>query len=172
MRFVLAVVLLFAAAVGFAQDSLPQMQKLSWLVGSWKGTGTIVLGPNEKREFVQVEDVQTKLGGIVITIDGLGVDKDDEERVVHQAFGVINYDVKSGKYGFKPYLADGRTVDAKVVVSDNKFEWSMEAAKGVEIRYTITLSEKGEWHEVGEMSRDGGKAYFKFFEMDLEMVAG
>lgn len=43
------------------------------------------------------------------------------------------------------------------------------APQGGDIRFTITLTEKDEWHEAGEFSRDG-KNWIEFFEMTLQRV--
>jgi hypothetical protein len=58
--------------------------------------------------------------------------------------------------------------DAKVSMRDNGFDWSFEPNPGILIRYQMRLSEKGEWVEKGEMTREG--ATRQFFEMRLQKV--
>jgi hypothetical protein len=41
---------------------------------------------------------------------------------------------------------------------------------GPTLRFTIDLEPPGRWHEVGEISFDGGKKWFKSLEMTLERV--
>ena len=167
MKAVALILVLAAAIVAPAQDALREMQKLSWLVGQWKGTATMVLGPNDTKKIEHIEDVQQRLGGLIIVVDGLGVDAADKEKVVHEAYGVISYNTAKKAYEFKPYLATGQSAEAKVSVGDKELTWTIEPAPGIEVRYKVRLTEKGEWHEVGEMTRDKGKTYFKFFETTL-----
>ncbi|MGH9664203.1 MAG: hypothetical protein ACRD9L_07255, partial [Bryobacteraceae bacterium] len=46
------------------------MRKLSFLAGRWSGSVTIVRGPGEALRLTQTEDVEYKLDGLVLLIQG------------------------------------------------------------------------------------------------------
>jgi hypothetical protein len=69
------------------------MNRLAFLEGSWEGQGWHQAGPDaERRHFTQTEDIQRKLDGQLLIIEGRGHAADDPERVVHQALAVVHYD--------------------------------------------------------------------------------
>jgi len=49
-----------------------EMKKLDWLVGHWKGTGWMQMGPQGRKEFTITETVEGKLDGLVLVIEGQG----------------------------------------------------------------------------------------------------
>jgi hypothetical protein len=155
---------------------LAEMKKLDFLVGQWKGEGWIVLGPGQRRTFRQTENVQRKLDGLLLSIEGLGkgnVPGKAEEVTVHNAFAVVSYDSETKAFRFHAYSGDGSTVayiDSEAQVSAKTLVWGFHHPRGGDIRFTITLNEKEQWLEVGEFSRDG-KTWQKFFEMTLNRVA-
>jgi hypothetical protein len=170
LSFALAVFCMMAPASVFGQApttkpvSVDAMKKLDYLAGKWKGAGWIMMGPQRREEFNQTENVQSKLDGTILTIDGSGRSKPDD-RPVHNAFGVIYYDAPSSEYKFMAFLADGRSVLADFKVTDNGFVWGFKAPYG-QIRYTMTHTAKDEWNEIGERSADGS-TWSKMFEMTL-----
>lgn len=57
-----------------------------------------------------------------------------------------------------------------MTVTDKGFIWGFkEPQRGVEVKYTMKLTDKGEWHEIGEYSLDG-KTWTKIIEMTLSRV--
>lgn len=54
-------------------------------------------------------------------------------------------------------------------VVEGGFQWAFQGPQGISIRYTVKLTEKGEWFERGEMSQDG-KSWRQFHEMTLRRV--
>ena len=179
-RVALPVVFLLAAVPAAAQPpdgkaNREALQKLDFLAGKWKGDATVTLGPQGKQSIKQTEAVEYRLGGTVLLIEGKGTGKlpgQDKEGVVFNALAVVSYDARSDKYSIKAYRAEGQSVDATLTLSDGGkgFVWGFkEPTRGTEVRYTMTLTDKGEWHEVGEYSPDG-KAWTKFIEMTLTRV--
>ena len=145
MVFVPTVVL--AQGLPSGEANREAMKKFDYLVGKWKGDATMTLGPDRKQTAKQTEDVQYRLGGTILVIEGVGRGKlpgKDEEGVMFNAFAVISYDAQKKEYGVRAYRAEGVSVDGYVKPAD-----------------------KGEWHEVGEMSMDGSKTWRKFFEMTV-----
>ena len=162
------------AALAFAIDAsaADEMRKLDFLVGEWQGEGWIRMGPGEPEHMIQTETVRSKAGGKALLIEGLGREKladGTAGKVVHDALAVVSWDDAAKAYRFQTWLADDRpsvpmTFD---VPSPNNIVWGFDTPEGAKIRYTISLTEKGEWHEIGEFSRDG-KTFMKFFEMTLQ----
>lgn len=148
------------------------MKKLSFLVGEWKGEGWNEFVPGQRRSSPITENVRSKLGGVVLLIEGLGMTKvpgKQEEVVVHNALGVISYDSKAQVYRVRSYLMNGQSVDAEAKFTDGGFQWGFQPAPTMHMRYTVKLNEKGEWFEVGELSQDGN-TWRKFHEMTLQKV--
>ena len=147
-------------------ETLDALKKVSFITGNWKGTGWIQMGP-QKHTFIQTETVISKVNGTVIQIDGLGVDEKNSDRIIHQAFAIISYDIDNKKYLMKAFKGDGGQIDANVkIIDDHTFEWGFSSPMTGIVKYTISVV-NNKWTEVGEMSRDEGKNWFKYFEMVL-----
>ena len=142
------------------------MKKLDWLVGHWKGTGWIQMGPQGRKEFTQTETIQGKLDGLVLIIEGQGTSKEDGSPV-HTALAFVSYDEGAKTFRWRAFTAEGRQTDTVAKVATNTLEWGLEIPQRGRMRYTIKLNEKGEWFEVGEMSQDG-QTWLKIFEMTLQ----
>lgn len=170
--FLLAVWCPPSVAQSPARPAAGEMKKLDFLVGRWQGEGWIMLGPNQRHTFSQTEDVQRKAGGTVLIVEGLGksADTSNAGATIHSAFAVVSYDQDAKVFRWRAFRADGSSVDTEAKVSGNMLVWGFRDARGVGIRFTVKLNEKGQWHEVGEMTRDGQR-WIKFFEMTLNRVA-
>jgi hypothetical protein len=176
LYFVVAVLVSVSAGSSLAQSPAntqrTAMKKLDFLVGQWKGEGWMEFIPGQRRVFKGTEVVQSKLDGLLLTIDGLHrgqIGGKGKEGVVHSAFALVSYDAKAKQYRFQAYTARGDHEDTQAKVADGQLVWGMKVPKFGEVRYTIKLDDKGRWFEVGEVSQDG-KAWRKFFEMTLERV--
>ncbi len=149
------------------------MKKLDYLAGKWKGEAKITLGPGGAKTLTQTEDVQFRLNGTVLLVEGVGRGKlpdKDEEGVLFNALGVMSFDAETKKYRIKAYRAEGQSTDAELTPTEKGFVWGFkEPKRGVEMKYTMTLTPKGEWSEVGEYTLDG-KTWTKFIEMTLTRV--
>jgi uncharacterized membrane protein len=155
-------VILFLAAPVFAAD---EMKKLDWWIGEWSGTASMRMGPGEPQQVQQSERIQSKLGGHILFIEGLGKSGD---KVVHEALGVVSYNERAKKYEFDAWTAREGHADAWIEVGDDKsVKWGFDTPTGGKIRYSARLTEAGEWNEIGEFSRDGS-SWTKFFEMTLK----
>lgn len=158
----------FAKAQGIPTPSpehIEAMKKVSFIEGAWKGSGWMQMGPT-RHEFLQSEQVSLKVNGVLLQIDGLGIDAKDNKTVIHNAFGIITYDPAQDTYSMQAYRGDGARIDAYLKpLSDQSFEWGFRHPMAGDMRYIITVK-NNEWIETGEMSRDG-KQWFKFLEMKL-----
>ncbi|MFY9555103.1 MAG: hypothetical protein WAV20_13485 [Blastocatellia bacterium] len=178
-RFLIAAFLTFALWQGLsAQDPRPsatqleEMKKLNFLVGEWSGEGWTEFVPGQRRTSPIHEMVQPRLGGVVLLVEGLGkvkVPGKQEEVITHNALGVLSYDEKAKIYRLRSYIANGQSTDAEAKFTDGGFQWAFQPNPSLSIRYTVKLTDKGEWFEIGEMSQDG-KNWRKFHEMTLQKI--
>lgn len=175
-KIILSLLLLTLPAPILAQNPAPpqlqEMKKLDFLIGEWQGEGWTEFVPGQRRASPITEKAQPKLGGMILLVEGLGkmkVPGRQEEVVTHNALAVMSYDANAKLYRVKAYTADGRSVDAEASFTDGGFQWRFQPAQNISIRYTVKLTEKGEWFEKGEMSQDG-KTWRQFHEMTLQRV--
>jgi hypothetical protein len=173
-----ALILLLTAAPGLGQGGKgpavqqEAMKKLSFLVGEWQGESWTEFVPGQRHTSAGTETIQSKLGGLLLVIEGVhrrkGGAKDAGE-ITHGAYGVISYDEKAKRYRMQAYTNRGSYTEAEVKVGDNKLEWGFRIPQLGDVRYTISVNEKGQLFEIGEVSADG-KQWRHFFEMKLERV--
>jgi hypothetical protein len=165
-RIALALALTFALHAQAPREASPDhfaaMKKLSFLVGEWQGESWSQMGP-DKRTSKGTEIVQSKLGGLLLVIDGRF---ETDGKVTHNAYGVLSYDPRAEQYRFHAYTGNGQMADAKVELKEVGFDWSFQPNPGITIRYEMRLDDKGEWVEKGYFVRDGTP--IQFFEMHLK----
>ena len=94
------------------------MKKLSFLVGKWSGEGRMLRGPGEPVEVQQTEEVEYKLDGLILTIEGVGRSKSDGKPVL-QAFAAISYDDENGSYRMRAFN-DGRYLETDLKLADDE----------------------------------------------------
>lgn len=124
------------------------MHKLAFLAGHWSGPVTIVRGPGEPLHLTQTEDVEYKLDGLVMLVEGASTSADG--KVLFSALATIAYDDASHSYRFRAYN-NGHYVDTELSVPANGFSWGF-AAGPAHIVNTMHLTEKGEWAEATEVT--------------------
>lgn len=139
------------------------MSKLAFLVGKWSGDATTRRGPNETVKVKQTEEVQFKLGGLVLLIEGTGRNPDSGD-VMFNALATIAYDEDTKIYHFRAYN-DGRYLDTELKVPANGFEWGYKAGPA-DVRFAMRLNDKGEWVETGDVKL-GDNPPQRTFEMTL-----
>jgi hypothetical protein len=176
-KILVALVLLFASS-GLAQaqaansEGREAVKKLNFLVGQWKGEGWVQFGPGQRQTVSAIESVQVKLGGEVLLIEGLGRNRTEgnqPEVTGHDAIAFLYYDAKARVFRFQAHRAGGLAVDSEAKVTDRSFEWGFSVERAGMFRFTMNLTDKDEWFEIGETSRDG-KTWHKFLEMTLQRV--
>jgi hypothetical protein len=124
------------------------MRKLSFLAGHWSGPVTIVRGPGETLHLTQTEDVDYKLDGLVLLVQGTGTSADGKTQF--SALATIAFDEASRTYRFRAYN-DGHYLDTELSVHDNGFSWGFSAG-AAHIVNTMHLAAHGEWNEVTEVT--------------------
>ena len=147
MRRLLILALLASPALAQQSPSPVRAQheaiaKLSFLEGNWSGSATVNEGPNTPVHITQTERVEPKLDGLILTVEGAGIDPGG--RIVFRAFATISYDDAAHQYHIRAYN-DGHYVDAELAVDTNGFSWGYSAGP-VHIVNTMHLT-AGEWDE-------------------------
>lgn len=127
------------------------MENLSFLAGHWSGPVTITAGPSESLHLTQTEDVQYKLDGLVLLIEGKSTGADGKAEF--SALATIAYDDSTHSYHFRAYN-NGHYVDTELSVTGKGFSWGFTASPA-HIVNTMRLTDKGEWAEVTETTLGG-----------------
>jgi len=73
------------------------MKKLDYMIGKWQGEGWMERD-GQRHTFAGTENVQSKLSGIVMLVEGLFKGKatgSAEVVTVHETLGVLSYDEKA-----------------------------------------------------------------------------
>lgn len=130
------------------------MKKLEFLAGKWQGEALVSRGPGAPLKLTQTEDVQYKLGGLVMTVEGTGRNADGV--VEFQAFATITFDDAKGQYRFRAHN-EGRILDTELEVTSNGFAWGYTAGP-LKVRNTMKGTAKGEWAETTESVYNNGPA--------------
>jgi hypothetical protein len=127
------------------------MSKLGFLVGKWDGEAHLLRGSGESVELLQTEEAQYKLGGLILTIEGLGRTKSDGQPVL-QAFGILSYDDESGTYRMRAFN-DGRFLETQVKLLDEGVGMTWGFVLGeIRTRSEMRINEEGNWTELTEIS--------------------
>jgi hypothetical protein len=154
-RLILAAAIIFSVALTAAaqQPGGPDaqraaMQKLAFLAGHWSGPVTIVRGPGEPLQLTQTENIQFKLDGLVLLVEGQSTDKDG--KVSFSALATIAFDEATHTYRIRAYH-DGHYVDAELVPTANGFSWSFDSGPA-HVANTMRLTGKNEWSETTDVT--------------------
>lgn len=119
------------------------MSKLGFLIGQWSGPLMLQSGPGPARRLVQSEDVQPKVDGLVLLVEGVA--RASSGRAVFQALATISYDDVTATYRFRAYN-DGGYLDTKLSVSGKGFSWGYTSGPAT-ITNTMRLTPAGAWSE-------------------------
>ena len=164
-----------------AEEGPNGIDRLDWLIGEWEGSGWTMTGPGQREAFTIRESVTPRLEGQVLVVDGAGRTapvEGQQQRQVHEAFGVLSYDADKDQFFFRAFRArDGQgsgQIDPQIEVRpDGSFDWAFEinaAGRTAITRYATRQLDDGRWQEKGYISLDGGKTWAQFFEMTLRRV--
>ena len=126
---------------------LQAMQKLAFLAGRWSGPVTIIRGPGEPLHLTQTENVQFKLDGLVLLIEGQSTGADGKAQF--QALATVAYDETSRTYRIRAYN-DGHYLDTEFAAPADGFAWGFNSGPA-HIQNTMYLTAKGEWQETTEV---------------------
>jgi hypothetical protein len=150
----------------------PAMSAVDVLVGEWSGSGWMEFMPGERSEFRGTERVERRMGGRIVVVEGsftAWFGPELGEQPVHEAYGIFAHDPASGALTFHTWTAQGVTGARHAVEpAEGAVIWGYEDPAFGTVRFTITVTPDGQWHETGVVSRDGGATWHQFFEMTLQ----
>lgn len=149
--FFRGVLLIATACIVGAQQAAPDsfgvqreaMRKLAFLAGRWSGPVTIMRGPGEPLRLTQTENVEYKLDGLVLLVQGKSTGVDGKAQF--QALATIAFDDASHTYRFRAYN-DGHYVDTELTLPSDGFSWSLTEGPA-RIVNTMHLTARKEWRE-------------------------
>lgn len=146
-------------AVQAQMTSDEAIKKLAFIEGQWQGIAKVTTGPSQNLVLDQHENVELRLGGKLLTIEGKGY---SEGKLEFNAFAVVTFDEGKQDYEMQSWLSSGEKTEAYIKVhNDVQWEWGFEFPQG-KVRYFISLNEKGQWSEKGEFSPNGSVWYPNF----------
>lgn len=153
-------------------DLAPQqaaMEKLSSLLGQWKGEGWIQMGPDKRMTYTIEESIEKKVGGTAYLVQGLGKSQgpEGEEIVIHEALAIISPPTDSDAYQFQTHTGRGQHEVAEIHLIEDGFRWGFQTPRG-EIKFTVKVKD-GLWEEKGEISPDG-ENWYHFHQMSLKRI--
>src|SRR6266705_6314891 len=67
------------------------MKKLEFMLGKWSGEARVQRGPGDALELIQTEEVQYKLDGLVLLVEGTGRNQSDDS-TVFRALATVSYE--------------------------------------------------------------------------------
>lgn len=137
---------------------------LSAFLGKWSGRGWTVTRDG-RVDFEQTEDVQSRLGGKLLTIEGRANRPGDRDDVRFRAFAVVRVDLGSGRFLWQAYSADN-SIEVELQQTKSGFRWELDADGDVRMRFDIALDDST-WVETGQMSADAGQTWQPSLEMRL-----
>lgn len=161
-----------AHAQGPAPEVVKQeMQKLAYMAGKWSGEASMRRGNTPPVKVLQEENIQFKLDGTILLIEGTGRSTEAGNPIVFNALAVISYNQYTKQFNMKSHVMDGNSTEAYFkIVGENHFEWGFETPQKAKIRYDIVLNPSDKsWVEKGEYSPDG-TTWYPFIEMKLTKV--
>ena len=124
------------------------MRKVAFLAGHWSGHVSIFRGPGEPLHLTQTEDIQFKLGGLVLLIEGRSTGADGKAQF--EALATVVFDDAACIYHIRVFH-DGNFLDAPLTVLADGFSWGYSAGPA-KILNTMRLTAKGEWQEKTEVT--------------------
>jgi hypothetical protein len=162
-KYLLAAVVFVSFSISLAAQQQPAsgpsgpdiqreaMHKLNFLAGHWSGPISVFRGPGEPVKLTQTEDIQYKLDGLVMLIEGTS--RDSEGKTSFNALAVISFDDVTHNYRFRAYNG-GHYIDTELTVVANGFSWNYDAGPA-HIANTMHLTGKGEWTETIDVTVGG-----------------
>lgn len=138
-----------------------KMAPFAKLEGHWKGSGWMMSQDRVQMTFEQEEQIQFKLSGTVLEIEGKGTSNGE---VIHHALAFISPSQEEGKFDFTSILQSGMKGTYPAYWQDGKLIWQPVE----QVRYIVQINERGQWFEIGEYN--AGPKWYKFMEMTLERV--
>ncbi|MGB7848426.1 MAG: hypothetical protein WBL63_22625 [Candidatus Acidiferrum sp.] len=127
------------------------MKRLAFLIGKWAGEAHLLRGTGEQLELSQTENAEYKLGGLILIIEGVGLNRMDG-KVALQALAIVSYDDEAHSYRMRAYN-DGRYLetDLKLLEDGRGCTWGFTLGD-IKTSSTLRINEAGEWTELTEIA--------------------
>lgn len=158
--------ILMLTHVGRADDDLtPEraaMEKLSYMVGHWRGESQLNPG-GDGPSARAAEEVSLRMNGTLLVIEGYSESESDPQDA-SESLALVWFDSATSEYRMAAFV-DGRVIYPDVERQDEGLTWHAEV-DGVQIRQRLTF-DGDRWEQAGEISRDG-ESWEPFFRMNLE----
>lgn len=129
------------------------MEKMKFLAGTWTGEALISLGPGKQTTITQTEEVQYRLDGLLMLIEGTGRDKSG--KIVFNALAAVSFDEKTGTYRIRAWNS-GNFVETEMKVAGTSFEWGFQQGP-MTVLDRMVVDEQGRWSEVSEATLTDGR---------------
>jgi hypothetical protein len=141
------------------------MKKLAFLLGKWSGEARILPVSGEPVELLQTEEVEYRLGGLVLLIEGTGHNKADGKAAL-QALGIVSYDDETRTYHMRAYN-DGRYLETDLKLADDGKSLTWGFALGeIKTNSLLRIDDKGRWTELTELAI-GSQPPRKYMELTV-----
>lgn len=157
-KYLICFFLIIVTIESYSQNSEKEaLNKLSFMVGNWKGKSISYDTKLKKSKEVAVqENVQYIMDGNLITLD-----VKSPWIALHT---IISYNVKDKKYYYYPFSKTGNKKGYEGVIKNGNLVVYFNKKR----RLTFTKTSKGEFHEYGEKLEKG--TWVKYFEDILKTV--
>ena len=145
-----------------------EMKKIAYMAGRWKGEANVRQRNNVTVKVLQEENIQFKLDGIALLIEGTGRSTEAGNPIVFSSLAIVSYNQYTKEFQLRSHILDGNQTDAYFkIVTENHFEWGFETPQKGKVRFDIVLDPKTKsWIEKGEYSPDG-TTWYTTIEMKL-----
>ena len=127
------------------------LQRLSFLVGFWSGEAHVQRGADQVVTLMQTENVEYKLDGLILVIEGIGLDQSDQQPSL-QALGIISYDDATGTYRIRAWN-DGRFLESDVELLEDgrSLRWGFGIGD-IRSSSLLQIDQDGQWTENAELT--------------------
>jgi hypothetical protein len=144
------------------------MQKLAFLDGKWNGDATLLHSAGQPVELHQTEEVNYKLDGLVLTIEGIGRKKSDGQELI-QAFAIISFDDESAAYRMRAFNG-GRFLESEVELLEEgrALGWGFSLGD-ITTKSLLRIDERGDWTELAEI-RIGAEPARKLLDLTVRRI--
>ncbi len=164
MKSIILSVIAVVTVITLNAQSFLVADSLSFLIGEWKGSGTITK-KGQEFQFDITENVNWAANQKAIVVNGVGVNSESNEAVL-EAVGLI-YRAHDGS-GFHIHSVNGEgrdVISGLVSPKMGTLHWEFET-EGGKIQYEMSVS-GNTWNEVGYFKPNDSTKRYPFLEMTL-----
>lgn len=147
-----------------------EMKKIAYMAGRWSGEAMVKRGNTPPIKVMQEENVQFKLDGTILLIEGTG--RNPETKAINfNAMAIVSYNPYTKQFGLRSHTLEGHQTEAYFkVLEENHFEWGFETPTKAKIKFDIVLDPNAKtWVEKGQYSADG-VTWYDTIEMKLTKI--